>query len=63
MVEMHYIDSISHTSIGKVLRENSLKPYLVELWCILIRVTQGTYIDSTVRNWTGICSNSSKRDG
>ena len=34
MVEMNYIDSISHTSVGKVLRENCLKPHLVEEWCI-----------------------------
>lgn len=34
MVQMNYIDSISHTAIGTVLRENSLKPHLVEEWCI-----------------------------
>ncbi len=34
MVQMNYIDSISHTTVGKVLRENSLKPHLVEEWCI-----------------------------
>ena len=31
---MNYIDSISHTSVGKVLRDNGLKPHLVEQWCI-----------------------------
>ncbi len=34
MVQMNYIDSISHTTIGKVLKQNSLKPHLVEEWCI-----------------------------
>jgi len=34
MVEMNYIDSISHTTVGKVLKENDLKPHLVEEWCI-----------------------------
>ena len=34
MVQMNYIDSISHTTVGKILRENSLKPHLVEQWCI-----------------------------
>lgn len=34
MVQMNYIDSISHTTVGKVLKENSLKPHLVEEWCI-----------------------------
>lgn len=34
MVQLDYIDSISHSSVGKVLRENSLKPHLVEQWCI-----------------------------
>ena len=34
MVQMNYIDSISHTTVGKVLRENDLKPHLVEEWCI-----------------------------
>ena len=34
MAEMNYIDSISHTTIGKVLKENSLKPHLVGEWCI-----------------------------
>ena len=34
MVEMNYIDSISHTTVGKILKENSLKPHLVEEWCI-----------------------------
>ncbi len=34
MVQMKYIDSISHTSVGKVLRANSLKPHLVQEWCI-----------------------------
>ena len=34
MVEMNYIDSISHTTVGKVLKKNALKPHLVEEWCI-----------------------------
>ena len=34
MVQMKYIDSISHTTVGKVLKENRLKPHLVEEWCI-----------------------------
>ena len=34
VVEMNYIDSISHTTVGKVLKENDLKPHLVEEWCI-----------------------------
>ena len=34
MVQMAYIDSISHTSIGAVLRKNLLKPHLVREWCI-----------------------------
>lgn len=34
MVQMNYIDQISHTTVGKILRENSLKPHLVEEWCI-----------------------------
>lgn len=34
MVQMNYIDSISHTTIGKILKQNSLKPHLVEEWCI-----------------------------
>ena len=34
IVQMNYIDSISHTTVGKVLKENSLKPHLVEEWCI-----------------------------
>jgi len=34
MVQMNYIDSISHTTVGTVLKKNSLKPYLVEEWCI-----------------------------
>lgn len=34
MVQMAYIDSISHTSIGAVLRKNLLKPLLVREWCI-----------------------------
>ena len=34
MVQMNYIDSISHTSVGTVLKQNSLKPHLVEEWCI-----------------------------
>ena len=34
MVEMGYIDSISHTAVGTVLKRNSLKPHLVEEWCI-----------------------------
>lgn len=34
MVQINYIDQISHTTVGKILRENSLKPHLVEEWCI-----------------------------
>jgi len=34
MVQMNYIDSISHTTVGTILKENSLKPHLVEEWCI-----------------------------
>ena len=34
MVEMNYIDSISHTTVGKILKANDLKPHLVEEWCI-----------------------------
>ena len=34
MVELNYIDSISHTTVGKILKENDLKPHLVEEWCI-----------------------------
>lgn len=34
MVQMNYIDSISHTTVGKVLKQNSLNPHLVEEWCI-----------------------------
>ena len=34
MVEMNYIDSISHTTVGKILKSNDLKPHLVEEWCI-----------------------------
>ena len=34
MVQMQYIDSISHTSVGNVMKKNSLKPHLVEEWCI-----------------------------
>ena len=34
MVQMNYIDKISHTTVGKILKENSLKPHLVEEWCI-----------------------------
>ena len=32
MVQMNYIDKISHTTVGKILKENSLKPHLVEKW-------------------------------
>ena len=35
MVQMAYIDSISHTTVGAVLRKNCLKPHLVKVWCIL----------------------------
>lgn len=34
MVQMAYIDSISHTTVGAVLRKNCLKPHLVKEWCI-----------------------------
>lgn len=34
MVQMKYIDSISHTSVGNVMKKNCLKPHLVEEWCI-----------------------------
>lgn len=34
MVQMNYIDQISHTTVGRILKENSLKPNLVEEWCI-----------------------------
>ena len=34
MVQMNYIDKISHTTVGKILKENSLKPHLVEEWCV-----------------------------
>ena len=34
MVQMNYIDKISHTIVGKILKENSLKPHLVEEWYI-----------------------------
>lgn len=34
MVQMSYIDRISHTTVGKVLKKNCLKPHLVEEWCI-----------------------------
>lgn len=34
MVQMNYIDNISHTTVGKVLKENSLKPHIVKEWCI-----------------------------
>ena len=34
MVKMDYIDRISHTTVGTVLKKNSLKPHLVEEWCI-----------------------------
>lgn len=34
MVQMDYIDSISHTTVGRILKENRLKPHLVEEWCI-----------------------------
>lgn len=34
MVETNYIDSISHTAVGNVLKKNCLKPHLVEEWCI-----------------------------
>ena len=30
MVQMDYIDSISHTTVGRILKENRLKPHLVE---------------------------------
>ena len=33
MVQMDYID-ISHTTVGRILKENRLKPHLVEEWCI-----------------------------
>lgn len=31
---MKYIDSISHTTVGHVLKKNHLKPQLVKEWCI-----------------------------
>lgn len=31
---MKYIDSISHTSVGNVMKKNCLKPHLVEEWYI-----------------------------
>lgn len=34
MVQMNYIDNISHTTVGKILKKNCLKPHLVEKWCI-----------------------------
>lgn len=34
MVQMNYIDNISHTTVGKVLKGNSLKPHIVKEWCI-----------------------------
>ena len=34
MVEINYIDSISHTTVGKILKAHDLKPHLVEEWCI-----------------------------
>jgi len=34
MVQLDYIDSISHTTVGTVLKKNCLKPHLVEEWCI-----------------------------
>lgn len=34
MVQMNYIDNISHTTVGRILKENCLKPHLVEEWCI-----------------------------
>ena len=34
MVQMKYIDSISHTTVGHVLKKNHLKPQLVKEWCI-----------------------------
>lgn len=34
MVQMNYIDNISHTTVSKVLNENSLKPHIVKEWCM-----------------------------
>ena len=34
MVQLNYIDNISHTTVGTVLKKNCLKPHLVEEWCI-----------------------------
>lgn len=34
MVELEYIDSISHVTVGKVLKKNELKPWKVKGWII-----------------------------
>lgn len=35
MVELEYIDSISHESVRKVLNKNEIKPWQKKQWCIL----------------------------
>lgn len=34
MVQLNYIDSISHTTVNRILKENDLKQHLAKEWCI-----------------------------
>ena len=34
MVELEYIENISHESVRKVLKENEIKPWQKKEWCI-----------------------------
>jgi hypothetical protein len=42
MVELHYVDSMSHVTVGEILKKNEIKPWRVKSWCI--GKPSGTYV-------------------
>ena len=43
MVELEYIDKISHVTVGKVLKKNELKPWKVKGW-VIPRANGGEFV-------------------
>jgi hypothetical protein len=42
MVELGYVDSISHVTVGELLKKNEIKPWRIKSWCI--GKPSGTYV-------------------
>lgn len=60
MVEMGYIDSISHPMVGTVLKRNSLKPHLVKEW--YVSQEQSATFTACMENVLGVYSSPCDED-